>query len=203
MTCTLCNHPQRVEMDREIVQGIAARAIARRYGASKDATRRHRQCISDSLERAGMASAFTAKSVILDLVRELRTLATDCLNAKMSRDFLLVADRLTRATEVFGKLTGEISSGQVNALFVNLGVRNEGEIRSALDLARAGREVSLDDCEQDGVALLLMVLAERPERRISILTALAGGVGSEGPNGDESPQAGEPGGKARVLGGGP
>ena len=32
--CTICNHPQRVEIDKALVAGVSYRAIASQYGVS-------------------------------------------------------------------------------------------------------------------------------------------------------------------------
>ena len=41
--CTICNHPQRVEIDKALISGATYREIAQRFGASRDALYRHRK----------------------------------------------------------------------------------------------------------------------------------------------------------------
>ena len=41
MACTVCNHPQRIEIDRSIACGMAHAKIARDFGVSADAVRHH------------------------------------------------------------------------------------------------------------------------------------------------------------------
>ena len=41
--CTICNHPQRVEIDKALVAGVAYRRIAAEYGVSDGSLRRHKK----------------------------------------------------------------------------------------------------------------------------------------------------------------
>jgi len=41
--CTICNHPQRVEIDKALVAGVSYRAIASQYGVSREAVGRHKR----------------------------------------------------------------------------------------------------------------------------------------------------------------
>ena len=41
--CTICNHPQRVEIDKALISGATYREIAQRFGVSRDALYRHRK----------------------------------------------------------------------------------------------------------------------------------------------------------------
>lgn len=172
MVCQVCRHEERRAIDRAIVQGKPSRAIAGLYGiGSKSSVDRHRECIAESLDKAGITSALTAKSVIVDLVTDLRDMAKECRNG-VRDDFLRTADRLTRATEVFGKLTGEIQSPSVVAFIANLGVSGEAELRTALDMRRAMAVASLDDVEQELLAGMRFLLAERPQFRAEALAVL-------------------------------
>lgn len=41
--CTICNHSQRVEIDKALISGATYREIAQRFGVSRDALYRHRK----------------------------------------------------------------------------------------------------------------------------------------------------------------
>jgi hypothetical protein len=43
MVCKICNHPRRLEIDREIVQGKSRAHIARQFGVSGDSVGHHRE----------------------------------------------------------------------------------------------------------------------------------------------------------------
>lgn len=185
-TCSVCKHERRKEIDRALVLGKSLRDIAGLYGiGSKSSVDRHRACIAESLERAGLGSALTAKSVIVELVGDLRDMAKECRNG-VREDFLRTADRLTRATEVFGKLTGEIQSPSVVAFIANIGATSEQDLRSALDLRRSMTAASLDDVEQELLSGMRFLLAERPQFRELAAALLESGSHAEviEPNGN-------------------
>lgn len=187
-TCTVCSHEKRREIDKALVNGESLRDIARRHGPLKDALHRHRECIKSQLAKAEIASGLTARGVMLRLITRLESLADDCANeiasvkstvaegpAKMvelavvlghvREMFLRTADRLTRASESYGKLTGEIQAASVAAFLAQIGVQSESEVRDALHLTRAARDPSLEECLEEGVAIVLMVLKQKPEWR--------------------------------------
>ena len=39
--CQCCAHPRSAELDRDVVRGLAVRAVARNYGLKSDAVHRH------------------------------------------------------------------------------------------------------------------------------------------------------------------
>ena len=41
--CTICNHPQRIEIDKALIGGVSYRAIASQYGVSREAVGRHKR----------------------------------------------------------------------------------------------------------------------------------------------------------------
>ena len=84
----------------------------------------------------------------------------------------MTARELRPTLELMGKMTGEIQAASIAAFLAALGVRDESEVRSALELVRTSASPSLEQCEEESVALLLMVLRERPERRMPVLERL-------------------------------
>lgn len=48
-TCTICRHPQRLELERAIVSGVPMRDISRQFGPSRSAIARHRGHIADTI----------------------------------------------------------------------------------------------------------------------------------------------------------
>lgn len=180
MVCTVCPHEQRREIDKALVLGTSARVIARQVqGPSHDAINRHRSCIADSMERAGLKSSLTAKSVMLDLVDDLRQMAAQCNSEKRELMFLAVADRLTRACDSFGKLNREVESPSVQTFLVALGVSNENELRDALDMRRSMSSANVGEFKQELLAGMRFLLAEDSEFRSEALAVLETGSRAE------------------------
>lgn len=215
-TCGVCSHPERREIERAILSGDGVRNVAARFGTSSTALQRHKAHISKRLEK-GFALREIAEAESLaqriellltesvDILEDARTtwVKADCLMCKAKipvqindvRSRVAAAAQVGKTLELVGRLTGEIqsSSTQVINLFASLGVKDESEIRRALELTRSGDEVSLDDCFEESLALLQFCLRERPELRHSALRRLdvshaevlgnpeSGSVGSQAP----------------------
>jgi len=79
MTCSVCRHPERDEIDRAIVEGrLSARAIAAQFGSSKSSVLRHkRKCLWQALVRAEQSRAASRGAALLETLEgvESRALA--------------------------------------------------------------------------------------------------------------------------------
>ena len=53
LRCTICNHPARPQIDLAIATGLSKRAVAERFGVSRDAVWRHAQAHLTAEMRAG------------------------------------------------------------------------------------------------------------------------------------------------------
>ena len=54
--CTICNHPARPQIDLAVATGLSKRAVAARFGVSRDAVWRHAQAHLTSEMRAALAT---------------------------------------------------------------------------------------------------------------------------------------------------
>src|SRR5689334_8591450 len=54
--CTICNHPARPQIDLAIATGLSKRAVAARFGVSRDAAWRHAQAHLTAEMRAALAT---------------------------------------------------------------------------------------------------------------------------------------------------
>ena len=56
LRCTICNHPARPQIDLAVATGLSKRAVAARFGVSRDAVWRHAQAHLTSEMRAALAT---------------------------------------------------------------------------------------------------------------------------------------------------
>src|SRR5438093_1818030 len=114
-TCTVCRHGELTAIDAGLVGGTPRRELARRYGLSATAVRRHAGAhLTERLARA--AETEQADSVqLLDQVRgivaDLAGVERECRSAGNGEAYLRTARERLRALELLGKVTGEIQAG--------------------------------------------------------------------------------------------
>ena len=123
--CSVCRHPDRETLDRELAGGLTLRDTADKYGLSKDSVGRHkRNHLSKALkavqERREMAGAQKA----VDRAEELYVKAKGILErAEEMEDGVLglaAIKELRSTVELLAKLTGELDERpQVNVLNVS------------------------------------------------------------------------------------
>jgi hypothetical protein len=111
--CTLCVHPARDAIDKAIVSEVNKSAIARKYGLTTHAIRRHRAGhLSPALVKANEKREDRRAGSLLDQVKELLEEARSVLeDAKADRKGVISinAIREMRSTlELIGRLTGEL-----------------------------------------------------------------------------------------------
>lgn len=142
--CTICNHPQRVEIEKAVMAGKSYRAIAGQYGVSREAVGRHKRNghIAEQIVKAAkemeikqaeeiQAAAFAHEAqevadakTLKDYVTELKTRAIAILDRaekEGTREACLALGEVRRTLEFLAKVTGELPDGkpQVNVT-VNL-----------------------------------------------------------------------------------
>lgn len=136
--CSVCTHPKRLEIDRALVAGEPLRAIARRFGVSKDALRRHREHLPTYLARATEAREAAQAGDLLAQIQDLRDRALRILDkAESSRDLRVSLQAIREArqcVELLAKLAGELSEApQVNILLSPQWVKLRKTILIALE----------------------------------------------------------------------
>ena len=77
--CTICNHPNREEIDRQLISGEPYRSVAKRFEASESAIYRHIDHIPASMVKAQEADEIARADSLLDLVESLRKKAVRIL----------------------------------------------------------------------------------------------------------------------------
>jgi hypothetical protein len=126
-TCSVCIHPQRVEIEKALVAGEPLREIAGRCPGSRPVSRsalhRHKQ---EHLP-AHLAKAHEEESIgqAIDVVRQLKAINAACLEILQSSRAdgkhaisLKAVDRIHRQIELQARLIGELQDAgpQVNVL---------------------------------------------------------------------------------------
>lgn len=66
MTCTICRHPHRANIEAALVQGVALRAIEAQFGVSDNALHRHKtNCVPETVAKVKAdADDFSAENLI-------------------------------------------------------------------------------------------------------------------------------------------
>ncbi len=122
-TCTICEHPQRQEIDNQLINGNSFRDIAGRFSLSRSSLSRHKKHLSSGLTKAKKAAEISQADDLLAQVRDLQTRALNILDAAEGSGDLrtaLGAIREARGNlELLGKLAGELQAGQVVNVLVS------------------------------------------------------------------------------------
>jgi hypothetical protein len=148
MTCTICNHPQRHEIDKAVLTGSSRRTIANRFGISDSSIQRRKPHVAPIVARA-----FERREDRFgdNLVEELRRLAmtaaqtgAEAKKAKQYGAAMGGVREMTRICELIAKLTGQLDEGtRVNASSPNATSARPGRRPATADARRAARVAAL------------------------------------------------------------
>jgi transposase-like protein len=158
--CTVCDHPQRHNINEALVSGGPYRSVAKRFGLSESAVYRHKtEHLPAHLSKAREAEEAAQADDLLEQVRNLQAHALDILErAEKAGDLRTALAAISQARgniELLGKLAGELDERPV----VNLNVSPEWlELR----------------------AVIVGALEPHPAAHRAVLRALEGSVGSSG-----------------------
>ncbi len=159
-TCTICVHPERQAIDAALLAGTPIRGIARTFRVSEDALSRHKEHVAPALakahEAAEVAKADDLLARVQGLVREADAILREARGEGEGRDphlALKAIDRLTKLTELFARLAGELREGGTT---VNVAILTDSPQWGALR------------------ARILDALAPYPEALEAVRRALAG-----------------------------
>ena len=117
-SCSICSHPNRPEIEADLVRGTPFRNIAERFGTSTGAVFRHRAHVSGTLAKARDAVEASRGDDLLGRVQHLVSEADAILReargvgeGRNPELALKAIDRLTKLTELFARLAGELREG--------------------------------------------------------------------------------------------
>jgi hypothetical protein len=123
-SCTVCTHPERERIDRELVGGASNHAVASLCDVSEAAVRRHKaNHLPAELAKAYEAQEFAQADELLKQVRNLQERALDILDKAEEAGELrtaLAAIREARGNlELLAKLLGELDERPVTNVLVS------------------------------------------------------------------------------------
>lgn len=137
--CTICDHPERTAIDRELVAGTPLRHIAERFGLSLASVARHKDGhlpreLTAAREAATAAEADDLLAQVARLRTDARRIAERAERRRDLRTALQGIRELSRLVELQARLLHELSDGPT----VNLVVSDEWRrVRTALLAALA------------------------------------------------------------------
>ncbi len=132
--CTVCDHPQREEIDRQLVCGGSYRDIARQFGLSKDAISRHKEShIPDALVKAQDAGEVAQGDTLMDQVKALQDEAQSILGeARAAGDLRTALQGIGKARdclELLFKVEGRLQDQQSVTVSVNMDIYHSPQWR--------------------------------------------------------------------------
>jgi hypothetical protein len=112
-SCTVCPHPKRASIDRELVAGTAVRALARDYGVGRDALMRHKAAhISPALERVAQRREVRQDASLLeklvDLIERTEQMLEQPERTGNVAQFAMLLRELRALHELMGRASGEL-----------------------------------------------------------------------------------------------
>ena len=78
--CSVCRHPQRLQIEQALVSGTSLRDIAGRYGTAKTIIARHRTHVAGTIARQSQAQELVRTATLLEDVRSAETRAEGLYN---------------------------------------------------------------------------------------------------------------------------
>jgi len=130
--CTACDHPQREEIDRQLVRGEPYRTIADHFGLSKTALIRHKEShIPDALIKAQDAGEVAQADDLLSQVKALQSEAQDILGEARAagdlRTALLGIGKARDCLELLFKVEGRLQDQQSVQVNVSMDIYRSPE----------------------------------------------------------------------------
>lgn len=121
--CTICNHPQRLEIDKALVSGESYRSVAKRFGVTDSAVGRHK--------RGGHIAAQIAKVARKGEIKESRAIkkAVEEMERREIADVISVLDEIVRLKDRLNALLDRAEKEGIKEVCMV-----SGEVRRTLEL---------------------------------------------------------------------
>ena len=112
--CSICQHPQRSEVEQALIDGEPFRVVAARFGTSTSTLQRHKAHLPAELVRAKQAAEVSQSDDLLQKVANLendaRRIQRKAEKAGDLRTAVSAIRELTRVIELLAKLRGELQA---------------------------------------------------------------------------------------------
>jgi hypothetical protein len=160
MTCKICTHPERVAIDRAIVEQRSLRDISGQYGISRSSVDRHKSHIPKELAKAKKAETVAESGALLSRVEKLMGQADRIYEGAMKSaewsGAAAAAREMRGCLELLGKIGGELSSGGTKVA-ISVGIGRSSDLSRMTDeeldseIQRLARErvLAMSDTEFD------------------------------------------------------
>ena len=104
--CTICRHPERSQIDRDLMQGFSQGALAKRYGVSQSSLSRHRlRCVTEVIAAGNSVLVAAGEGITLvDEIQDIKAKTVAIYEAAKTKDphlALAALGSLTKQVEVF------------------------------------------------------------------------------------------------------
>lgn len=124
--CSICIHPNRAAIDQALVSNVPLRTLeARHTGTKRSALDRHRKHIAPALTHAKQAAEVADATTVLSRIQNVTSRCERFLDrveqSGESSDVAAAFRELHRYLELLAKISGELRTGNVNAVQVNIG----------------------------------------------------------------------------------
>lgn len=176
-TCTVCSHPARDEIDRQLVANVPLRNIAKQHETSVSALFRHKPHVIGAIAAARSEELVTNAGGLLDHVHEQ---VDRCRRLVLQAERILagaadpkLALRAAEATcrplrelrgylELLGELTGEISRRGATAVAV-AGAQASAEVSEVEQLQSLTDDELLEELEDQAAIVRARIAARKGE----------------------------------------
>ena len=175
--CQVCSHPEREEIDRQLIAGVPLRQLARRYETDKSALCRHKPHVKSAIADARAEELVTNAGRLSDQVQEQ---IERCQRLVFEAEKILagaadpkLALRAAEATcrplrelrgylELLGELTGEISRRGATAVAV-AGAQASAEVSEVEQLQSLTDDELLEELEDQAAIVRERIAAKKGE----------------------------------------
>ena len=149
-SCTVCPHPQRAAIDRDLVAGVSIRSLARQYELGRDALMRHKAAhVSSALvrvtERRETRQAASLLDKLADLIERTETMLEQPERSGNVAQFTMLLRELRALHELMGRASGELKPDGPQTVI------NVMQLPETTRLIQVIREVFADQPERLGL----------------------------------------------------